>query len=104
MRIILCCSQGMSSSIFVRALRKEIKEEDLDYTVASIGIFELSKYIEKIDVVLLAPQVKYSFKDISQISKTYNVPTILISESDYGIMNVKKVLKDIKIKSEHNFK
>ncbi|AGF56670.1 cellobiose-specific phosphotransferase system component IIB [Clostridium saccharoperbutylacetonicum] len=102
MRIVICCSQGMSSSIFVRALRKEIKEENLKYTVASIGIFELSKYIDKVDVVLLAPQVKYAFKDISQISKTYSVPTILINEGDYGIMNVKKVLKYIK--NEHNLK
>ncbi|MDR3594384.1 PTS sugar transporter subunit IIB [Clostridium sp.] len=96
MRIILCCSQGMSSSIFVRALRKEIKEQNLDYAVASIGIFELSKYIDKTDVVLLAPQVKYAFKDISKMSEAYNIPTILINESDYGIMNVKRVLKSIK--------
>ena len=95
MRIILCCSQGMSSSIFVRALRKEIKEQNLDYTVASIGIFELSKYIDKTDFVLLAPQVKYAFKDISEMGKAYNIPTVLINEKDYGIMNVKKVLKNI---------
>lgn len=97
MRIILCCSQGMSSSIFVRAMRKEIKEHNLDFTVASIGIFELKKYIDKADLVLLAPQVKYAFKEISEMSKNYNVPTILISESDYGIMNVKKILSNIKV-------
>lgn len=99
MRIILCCSQGMSSSIFVRALRKEIKEQNLDYTVASIGIFELSKYIDKTDFVLLAPQVKYAFKDISEMSKAYNISTILINEKDYGIMNVKNILKNIKDKN-----
>ncbi|GFP74522.1 PTS sugar transporter subunit IIB [Clostridium fungisolvens] len=97
MRIILCCSQGMSSSIFVRALRKEIKEQNLDYIVASIGLFELSKYIDKTDIVLLAPQVKYAFKDVSKMSSDYNIPTILINESDYGIMDVKKVLKNIKV-------
>lgn len=99
MRIILCCSQGMSSSIFVKALRKEIKEQNLDYTVASIGIFELSKYIDKTDFVLLAPQVKYAFKDISEMSKSYNISTILINEKDYGIMNVKSILKNIKDKN-----
>lgn len=96
MRIILCCSQGMSSSIFVRAMRKEIQEKNLDFTVASIGLFELKKYIDKADLVLLAPQVKYAFKEISEMSKNYNIPTILISESDYGIMNVKKILSNIK--------
>lgn len=95
MKIILCCSQGMSSSIFVKALRNEIKTQNLDYTVASIGIFELSKYIEKTDLVLLAPQVKYALKDVSEMSKTYNIPTILINATDYGIMNVKKLLKNI---------
>ncbi|EHI99208.1 phosphotransferase system lactose/cellobiose-specific IIB subunit [Clostridium sp. DL-VIII] len=95
MRIILCCSQGMSSSIFVKALRKEIKEQELNYTVASIGIFELSKYIDKSNFVLLAPQVKYALKDVSEMSKVYNIPTILIKESDYGIMNVKKILNII---------
>jgi cellobiose-specific phosphotransferase system component IIB len=97
MRIILCCSQGMSSSIFVRAMRKEIKEQNLDSTVASIGIFELNKYIDKADMILLAPQVKYAYKDVSEMSKKYNIPTILISESDYGIMNVKNVLSIIKV-------
>ncbi|MCB2354578.1 PTS sugar transporter subunit IIB [Clostridium estertheticum] len=101
MRIILCCSLGMSSSIFVRVLRKEIKERNLDYTVASIGMSELSKYIEKADFVLLAPQVKYAFKDISKMSKGYNIPTVLINEKDYGIMNVTNVLKNIK--DEYNF-
>ena len=95
MKIILCCSQGMSSSIFVKALRNEIKVQNLDYTVASIGIFELSKYIEKADLVLLAPQVKYALKDVSEMSKNYNIPTVLISGTDYGIMNVKKLLKNI---------
>lgn len=93
MKIILCCSQGMSSSIFVRALRKEIQEQNLDYVIASIGIFELSKYIEKTNFVLVAPQVKYAFKDISEMSKVYNIPTVLINEKDYGLMDVKKVLK-----------
>lgn len=97
MRIIICCSQGMSSSIFVRALRKEIKEQNLDYTVASIGIHELSKYIDKADFVLLAPQVKYAFKDISEMSKGCNIPTVLIKEKDYGIMNAKEILKNIHI-------
>lgn len=96
MRIILCCSQGMSSSIFVRALRKEINEQNLNYTVASVGIFELSKYIDKTNFILLAPQVKYALKDISKMSKSYDIPTILISENDYGIMNAKKVLSIIK--------
>ena len=97
MRIILCCSQGMSSSIFVRALRKEIQEQNLDYTVASIGLFELSKYIDKTDIVLLAPQVKYALKDITEMSKAYNIPAVLINEKDYGIMNVQTVLKNIHI-------
>jgi len=101
MRIILCCSLGMSSSIFVRALRKEIKERNLDYTVASIGISELSKYIGKVDFVLLAPQVKYAFKGISEMSKGYNIPTALINDKDYGIMNVTNVLKNIK--DEYDF-
>lgn len=96
MRIILCCSQGMSSSILVRALRKEIEKQKLDYTVASIAISELSNYIDKTDFVLLAPQVKYVFKDISEMSKVYNIPTILISGNDYGTMNAKKILKIIR--------
>lgn len=98
MRIILCCSQGMSSSIFVKIMRNEIKEQNLDFTVASIGIFEVKKYIDKADLILLAPQVKYAFKEISEMSKNYNVPTILISENDYGIMNVKNILIIIKEK------
>ncbi|MCM8711529.1 PTS sugar transporter subunit IIB [Clostridium sp. SYSU_GA19001] len=96
MKIILCCSQGMSSSIFVRAMRQEIKKQNLDYTIASIGIFELSKYIDKANIVLLAPQVKYAFKNISEMSKAYNIPTVLINETDYGMMNVKKILKIIR--------
>ena len=98
MRIILCCSQGMSSSIFVRAMRTEIKKQNLDFTVASIGIFELKKYIDKVNLILLAPQVKYALKDVSEMSKNYNIPTILINENDYGIMNVKKILDIIKNK------
>lgn len=101
MKIILCCSQGMSSSIFVRALRKEIKLKNLNHTVASIGIFELPKYIEKADLVLVAPQVKYAFKDILDLSNVYNIPAILINENDYGLINVNNILKVIQDQFNH---
>lgn len=95
MKILLCCSHGMSSSIFVKALRKEIQNQNLDYNVAGVSIYEISKYIDKADVILLAPHVKYAFEHISEICKIKKIPILDIDMIDYGAMKAKNVLKNI---------
>lgn len=95
MKILLCCTLGMSSSIFVKAIRKEIKNENLDYTIVGVSMHEILKYIDKADVVLLAPHVKYMFYNMSEIYQFNEILILDIDMIDYGAMNAKNVLKNI---------
>ncbi|MNP69676.1 Lichenan-specific phosphotransferase enzyme IIB component [compost metagenome] len=58
----------------------------------------MSKYIEKADYVLFAPQIKYALKDISKRYETYNVPMDMITEEDYAFLNFNNILTNIKKK------
>jgi len=45
------------------------------------------------DVILLGPQIKYRYNDISRQFGDRGIPIAVIDSKDYGMMNGEKVLK-----------
>lgn len=93
MNILLCCAAGMSTSIIVKKMRKAARELGYDqYKIASVDIAQVSKYIGKSDMVLLAPQVAYEYKHVVDMAIKRNIPVFIISNEDYGNMDGKSLL------------
>lgn len=95
-RIVLACGAGMSTSMLASKMTKEAKIQNLDVVVEAIPIAKIDDTIkeEKVDVLLLGPQVRYMEKDISELLKPMGIPHAMIPMQDYGLMNGKKVLED----------
>lgn len=91
-RIMLCCSAGMSTSMLVRKMVEAAKERGLEVDIEAYGIAEFDNQFPHYQVVLLGPQVKYMLKTLSEKAATQGIPVQPIDPMDYGMQRGDKVL------------
>lgn len=91
-RIMLCCSAGMSTSMLVRKMEEAAKERDLEVDIEAYGVAEFDNQFSHYQVVLLGPQVKYMLKTLSEKAATQGIPVQPIDPMDYGMQRGDKVL------------
>ncbi len=92
--ILLVCSSGLSTNMFVSKLEKSAKLLNFNANIWSCNSVNFKEDVCKADVILLAPQVKYLFDDIKKIVDDDKY-ILLIGLSDYSCMNSKKILEDV---------
>ena len=92
-KIMLCCSAGMSTSMLVKKMQEAATQIDQDVEINAYGAGQFDEMVKEFDVVLLGPQVKYMLNDLKGRAAPYNVPVEAISPIDYGTMNGTKVLQ-----------
>lgn len=91
-RIMLCCSAGMSTSMLVRKMVEEANQRGLDVDIEAYGVAEFDNQFPNYQVVLLGPQVKYMLKTLSEKAATHGIPVQPIDPMDYGMQRGDKVL------------
>lgn len=91
-KILLCCSAGASSSILVKVMRQAAKELGIECAIAAVGATQVSQYVEKVDVILVAPQLTYELNRIKKLALPYKVKVFQIGREDYGKMNGEHIL------------
>lgn len=84
MRVLLVCAAGMSTSLLVNAMLKNAQPGD---TVEAFPITELLHNIDRFDVVLLGPQIKFKLKDVEAIAQPKGIPVAVVEPRVYGMMN-----------------
>lgn len=92
-RIMLVFSEGMSTCFLVSKMKTEADKQGFECTIDSCCESDLDLYKDKVDILLLAPQVKFLKNAISE--KFNNIPVEVISSIDYGTMNGVKVFNQI---------
>lgn len=92
--VVLCCSAGMSTSLFVQKTIDYAKEQGIDIIIQAISVTELDSYLNThdVDLVAIAPQIRFQKESIE--SKTTK-PVFVVEMRDYGMMNVSKVLPEM---------
>lgn len=95
MNIMLVCSAGMSTSMLVNAMKKEVKNQGIDANVFAKPSTEAIEYTEneEVSVLLLGPQVGFMKSGFQESLEEKNIPIDVINSRDYGTMNGKKVLE-----------
>lgn len=91
--IMLVCNAGMSTSMLVTNMKKVAERDNKDYEIFSVSTNDVSDKIseQKIDVVLLGPQVRYMISTVQD--QAGDIPVEVIDMLDYGTMNGENVLK-----------
>ena len=93
-KVILFCSAGMSTSALVRKMEEAAKEMNYEVHVEAHSVSETARKGPDADVVLLGPQVRFSLEDTKK--KLPGVPVEVIGMREYGTMNGKAVIEQVK--------
>lgn len=83
-KIMLACSAGMSTSLLVSKMEKSANEKGIDAYIWAISEVNLPNEIEKCDVLLLGPQIRYQLGKAQQMAEPYNIPVEVINMMAYG--------------------
>ena len=92
-RIMLVCAAGMSTSLLVTKMQEAAKEKGVECEIWAISEVNLQSEIEKCDVLLLGPQVRYILSKAKDLAAPHGIPVEVINMRDYGTMNGANVLK-----------
>ncbi len=93
MRILLCCAVGMSTSLLVRKMKKYAESNSINCTIWAIPAEAIHHHMDKADVILLGPQVRFLLRDVTNAASKKGVPVSIINTVDYGTFNAKEVLE-----------
>ncbi|WP_121603869.1 PTS sugar transporter subunit IIB [Virgibacillus sp. Bac332] len=97
MRVLVACSAGMSTSLFVNKVKNAAETEGIDLQIEAASISEARSLLQKneYDLLLLGPQVAFMKNQMEK--ELENLLTVdVINSQDYGLMRVENVLKQIK--------
>jgi Phosphotransferase system cellobiose-specific component IIB len=81
----------MSTSMLVAKMKKAAEEMKAEVEIEAKSLSEAKKEIERVDIVLLGPQIRYEMENVKKIAGS--TPVEAIDMKDYGMMNGKKVLE-----------
>ncbi|MGJ7910154.1 PTS sugar transporter subunit IIB [Neobacillus sp. LXY-1] len=93
MKILLCCSAGMSTSLLVSKMEAYAKAEGIECKIWAVGAADVQSNLEQADVLLLGPQVRYLLTQLKKAGEANGIPVDSINPVHYGLCNGEEVLK-----------
>lgn len=66
-KILLCCTSGLTTNFFAMKLNETSKYLSLPYSFDAVSVNQIYKDAISYDVILLAPQIAYSYEKIASI-------------------------------------
>ena len=92
--ILLVCAAGMSTSLLVNKMKAAAKEKGIEINIDALPVSECSSVIDKVDIVLLGPQVRFQKPQVDALVKG-RIPVEVIDMRLYGTMNGKAILDKV---------
>ncbi|WP_147199775.1 PTS sugar transporter subunit IIB [Pantoea sp. MBD-2R] len=92
-KILLCCSAGMSTSMVVQKMEKAAQQLAVESKIDAVGMEEFTEKLSDYDCCLLGPQIKYKLADFKKHADELNKPVAVINTMDYGMLNGEKILR-----------
>ena len=92
--ILLVCAAGMSTSLLVNKMKGAAKEKGIEINIEDLPVSECSRIIDKVDIVLLGPQVRFQKPQVDALAKG-RIPVEVIDMRLYGTMNGKAILENV---------
>ena len=98
MKVLLVCSGGMSSSIVVKAVKKEADKQGFPLEIKAVGTGEFEDELRdgNYNLVIVAPQVKHRLKNFEEQAKPFDVLVEMIVPMGYTPIGASKVLDQIR--------
>ena len=97
MKVLLVCSQGMSSAIAAKALQDTAVKQGLDITVTECSTQAFAEEIKNgYAIGMVAPQIRHRFDVLKKQANDAGIPCILIQPQGYTPLGGPKLLAQIK--------
>jgi cellobiose PTS system EIIB component len=102
--IMLVCAAGMSTSLLMTKMKRAAQSKGVDAHIFAVSAPEVDLTLKnkKVDVMLLAPQVKYRKQLFEELVEGKNIPMEDIDVRYYGMMDGEKVLEQALTLIEEN--
>ncbi|MGR5144614.1 PTS sugar transporter subunit IIB [Photobacterium sp. DNB23_23_1] len=91
-KIFLCCSAGMSTSMVVSKMRSAAESKGVDVDIMAYSISEFEDVLPQYDVCMVAPQVRFKFVDFKARCDESNKVCGQIEMMHYGMLNGEAIL------------
>jgi cellobiose PTS system EIIB component len=92
--ITLLCNLGMSTSMLVDKMVKAANAQNIDVDIDALPFDKAEDRINKTDILLLGPQVRYLLKKF-QTEYGDKIPVIeAMNMSDYALLKADKILNE----------
>ena len=92
-KILLVCAAGMSTSLLVNKMKEAAQAEGIDVEIWAVAQSEVDSEINKADVLLFGPQMRFLKKKFEPKGKELNIPVDVVPPMLYGRCDGKGVLK-----------
>ena len=97
MKVLLVCSQGMSSAIASKALQDEASKQGLEILVSECSTQIFGEEIKNgYSIGLVAPQIRHRYEILKKQASDAGVTCILIQPQGYTPLGASKLLEQIK--------
>ncbi|MGY0394713.1 MULTISPECIES: PTS sugar transporter subunit IIB [unclassified Fusobacterium] len=91
-KILLLCSNGMSTSLMVKKMLEAAEKKGIEVEIKAVGLEMFKENLDKYDVFLLGPQIKYRKAEFEKMAAEVGKKVEVINTIDYGMMKGDKVL------------
>lgn len=91
-KILLICSQGMSTSILVGKMREAAKAQGIEAQIEAVAAEKFIDSIPEYDVFLLGPQIRFKKDEFAAEAAKHGKNVDVVNTMDYGMMKGDKVL------------
>jgi PTS system cellobiose-specific IIB component len=98
LRVLLVCAMGMSSSLIEVKTSKAAEAAGVPFEIKAIESVEMVRwnFAEKpMDVVLVAPQVRFKKKSIEQAAGPYGSIVLCMDSVAYGMIDGEAIFQQI---------
>lgn len=90
-KIMLICSAGMSTSLLVTKMEKAASKNSIEVEIWAVGTAGFRAELEKPDVILLGPQVRFMKDEVARLAG--GKPVAVIDMRAYGKIDGEAALK-----------
>lgn len=98
-KVLIVCAIGMSSSLLETKVEEIARTKGVDLDMSALETPQIGRYdFEKnrVDMVLVAPQVRYKKKSITQMASPYGTVVEDIEPVTYGMVDGEKLYAQIR--------
>lgn len=93
--VLISCSGGFSSSLVISKFKEAAKKGNIEVNAWAINSGDYDDNVNKADIVLVAPQIRYMYPRFKEKADKLGIPCIMVSQEDYGRCNGQHILETV---------